>query len=283
MVWSKRFLGLFMLCLMAGQAAYAQSPEETVRWIYQSMAQPGSGQMRGLGYLSSPEQRAHFFSRRFVQFLAANDSHGGDPATACITYGLEIPGNDFDGAEILRTLSLSSETLEAGTSVTATFSTFGTPARVIYDFIVEDGFWKIDDIAGPGYRVSLIPCTPKAAVTAGAGASSYCYKARDDSLWLDLAPDGSAAFRFDSWQANGHHCGAQGRAVPIAGGWAYDENVAGTACHLEILLTRDQGLELTDRDGLCRQSMCGARAGINGLTFPRSGQVDCASLPRPQY
>lgn len=76
MVWSKRFLGLFMLCLMAGQAAYAQSPEETVRWIYQSMAQPGSGQMRGLGYLSSPEQRAHFFSRRFVQFLAANDSHG---------------------------------------------------------------------------------------------------------------------------------------------------------------------------------------------------------------
>ncbi len=198
--------------------------------------------------------------------------HGGDPVTACIDFGLDIPGNDYDEAEILRTLSLSSRGTQMRTTVEATFSTFGSPARIAYDFIVEDGFWKIDDIAGPGYRVSQIHCTVRTL------AAAYCYQSGNASMRLIRRPDGGAEFDFNSWQGNGHSCSGQGRARAIDGGWEY-AGVQG--CRLRILVTPQQGLRLSDADWVCKRWMCGQRAVMDGLEFPRSSQIDCARLSDP--
>jgi hypothetical protein len=258
------------------QPAAAQTPEDTVRWIYDSMAQPGQvAEQRGLWHLSRPERRNQFFSRRLVDFIIANDSHGNDLVTACIDFDPAIPGNDYDGAEILNSLTLGGSGDTTRRTVTARFMTFGRPAQIEYDFIVEDGFWKIDDIAGPGWRISQIACAPKAAA-APAASNAFCYLNGSDSLRLDLQADGSAMIDMQSWQANGHSCSARGRAGPAEGGWLFQ---AEEGCRLEIRVTGDQGIAFADPDWACKRWMCGQRAVIDGLSFPRSSQIDCAQMP----
>lgn len=278
MWWRIRLVAaVFWACLVA-TIATAQTPEDIIRWVYQSHSQ--SGPANGIHHLAAPEQRAQFFSRRMVAFFEANDSYGNDLASACLDFALDIPGNDFDAQEIVRTLSVSSSGDADRPSVTASFTTFGQPAQIIYDFISEDGFMRIDDIAGPGWRVSLMPCTQKPTRSAATPAiGSYCYMSGDDTLRLDLRGDGSASFEFSSWQTNGHSCGAQGQAKPITGGWLYENDEFG-ACQLGIIVTPDGGIRLSDPDYQCKQGLCGQRASIDGLQFARSTQIDCSQLPQ---
>ncbi len=272
-----RLLSILILSI-AGGPAQAQSPENTVRWIYESIGQPAYRPAEsGLRSLRAPERGTQFFTRRMLQFFAANDSHGGDLTSACIDFGLEIPGTDFDGAEVLRTLSLSRDTAEARISVTAAFSNFGRREQVVYDFVVEDGLWKIDDIAGAGYRVSQIPCAARDMPGTGA---SYCYRSDSDSLRLTVLPGGGASFFVESWQANGHSCKGQGSARAIAGGWEYQGQ---GACRLQFLTTAGQGLRLADRDWACKTQMCGQRAVLDAVTFQRSSQIDCRHFVEPRY
>lgn len=279
MRWKIQLFAVLLWSGLAALPALAQSPEDIVRWIYQSHAQPGPN--NGVHFLASPAQRAQFFSRRMVAFFEANDSHGDDLATACLDFALDIPGQDFDAQEIARTLSISSTGTAGRQSVTAAFTTFGEPARIVYDFISEDGFMRIDDIAGPGWRVSLIPCTPKpAGSTASPTSGSYCFLSGDDALRLDLRSDGSAWFDFSSWQANGHSCGARGQLKTIAGGWQYEDIQDGQTCRLGVLTTSDGGIRLSDPDHQCKRWHCGQRAVIDGLQFARSTQIDCARMPQ---
>jgi hypothetical protein len=271
-------VGALLLAAAVALPARAQTPEDLVRWIYTSLTLPGPAEAKGLAFLSAPAQRRQFLSRRLADFHDANDSYGTDLMTACVDFGFAIPGQDFDEAEIARTLSVTSTGDPARPTVTARFTNFGQPAAIAYDFIPEDGALRIDDIAGPGWRVSLIPCAPKGgpvaapAVTASTG---YCYRVDETILRLDVAGDGQAVFALESWQANGHSCGAAGAARPIEGGWVHETG----ACRIEILVTPESGLRLTDRDWICKETMCGARAVIDGLAFPRASQVDCALMP----
>ena len=253
-------------------AARAQSPEDLVRWRYTSLSRPGGG----LGYVTARDQRDRYLSDRLSAFFAADESHGGDPATTCLDFGPAIPGNDFDAAEIAQSLALSSETDGSEMNVTAAFTTFGEQVQIVYDFVVEDGFWQLDDIAGPGYRLSDIPCTVAAERPEGTG---YCYRTERDSLRLEVAGDVQARFELWSEQGGGHSCSASGPAQPIEGGWAYEEVFSGTPCRVEILVTPDQGLKLTDKDWACKDALCGARAVLDGLSFPPATQIDCAMLP----
>ncbi len=265
-----------VLALVAALPARAQTPEDLVRWIYASLSAPGPAQAKGLAHISAPAQRRQFLSRRLADFYDANDSYGTDLMTACVDFAFDIPGNDFDEHEIARTLTVTTTGDPARPSVTARFTNFGQPAEFTYDFIPEDGAMRIDDIAGPGWRVSQIPCVPKGgsspAATRGTG---YCYRSGDNTLRLDVAGDGRALFELDSWQVAGHNCGAGGVAQPIEGGWLFEDG----PCRIEILVTPESGLRLTDHDWICKQTMCGARAVIDGLAFPRASQVDCALMP----
>lgn len=280
MWWAIRLFAVLFWTGLAIAPALAQTPEDIIRWIYQSHTRPGPA--NGTHHLSSPSQRAQFFSRRMVAFFEANDSYGNDLANACLDFALDIPGNDFDAQEILRTLSVTSAGNADRSSVTASFTTFGQPAQIIYDFISEDGFMRIDDIAGSGWRVSLIPCTPKPAVSAATTPTtgSYCYMSGDDTLRLDVRADSSASFEFSSWQSHGHNCGGSGQARAIAGGWLYEDRYSGHVCRMGIMVTPDGGIRLSDPDHQCRPGRCGMRAVIDGLQFARSTQIDCARMPR---
>lgn len=271
-----RLILAFALWAGAALPVTAQAPEDTVSWVYTSMTQTNVSQESGLWHLSRPARRDQFFSRRMVEFIASNDSHGDNLATACIDFDPAVPGNDFDNAELRRTLRLTSSGDATRKTVVASFATFGHAARVEYDFIVEDGFWKIDDIAGPGWRISLIPCAAKPASNP-ATTGAFCYLNGSDTLRLDLASDGSAIVDMLSWQGNAHTCSARGRAGPIDGGWLLH---AEEGCRLQILVTGDQGIRFSDPEWHCKRWMCGQRAVIDGLTFPRSSQIDCAQMPR---
>ena len=274
-----RLILVLSLWIAMTAGALAQTPEDTVRWIYKSMSQPGISQERGLWHLSRPERRAQFFSRRMVEFIIAQDSHGDDLATACIDFDPAIPGNDFDSAEVLRTLNLAMSGDASRSTVAATFTTFTTfsqPVRVEYDFIVEDGFWKIDDIAGPGFRISRIPCAPRQA-TAPTDSGMFCYANGPDTLRLNLLAGGAAQIDMQSWQSNGHSCSVNGRADTAEGGWMMQ---AEEGCRLFVLVTADQGIRFADPEQHCKRWMCGQRAVIDGLRFPRSSQIDCALMPR---
>jgi hypothetical protein len=278
----KAILGALCALLIAGPAT-AQSPDEIVRWIYTSIAGPGSAESKSLDLLMSPAQRGNYFSRRLVTFFDTNDTHGNDLSTACLDFGPHIPGQDFDAAEIGRTVNVSGQDIGGKRQVTAAFLTFGQPAQVTYEFIVEDGFWRIDDIIGEYGRLSAIPCQPRRAVAASApqaASGGFCYQRASDTMRLDLAPDGSATFRVESWQGGGHSCFASGFARAIEGGWLHEDASGGRPCQLSILVTPDQGLRLSDPNWQCKMSMCGQRATLDGLEFPRSAQVDCAAMPR---
>jgi hypothetical protein len=125
--------------------------------------------------------------------------------------------------------------------------------------------------------LGLAASSPAPAQTAGK-AKSYCYKTAESTLRLDVGSKGQAAFQFASWQGGGHSCGGGGTAAPMAGGWVYEAELAGGPCRMEFLIS-DGGIRLTDADWRCKATLCGQRAVIDELTFPRSSQVACASAP----
>ncbi len=119
---------------------------------------------------------------------------------------------------------------------------------------------------------------PAAAQSTGAG-KAYCYRTDASTFRLDVGGDGRATFVLDSWQDGGHSCSGSGTAKPTATGWLYEKRLDGGPCKMEIRPGKDGGLVLSDANWGCKATLCGARAVIDGLAFPRSSQVSCASLP----
>jgi len=274
-------LSFIVFAGLLGSVARAQGAEDIVRWIYASQLQANSPEAKGLRYLKAPAQRGQFFSRRLVAFFEADDTYGGG-LNACLGFNPDIPGNDFDEYEINRTLSLESVQNGDAKTVTARFTNFGQPTSVVYDFVVEDGFLRIDDMAGPGWRLSLIPCEPRQAQQQSNGpvsGNAYCYVNGSDTLKLTLDGSGQGGVEFESWQTNGHFCGVEGPVQPISGGWLFRDANAGPECRLEILVQPGGGLAMADRDWGCKRYFCGARAVMDGVRFPRSSQIDCSAFP----
>lgn len=273
------FLAITLNVLAAVRLA-AQSPQEIVEWIYLSLAQPGS---YGIAYLSAPDRRDRYFSHRIARFFAANDSHGGDLASACIDFALEVPGQDYDAAEILRTIRLRAENRGARRIVHAEFQSFGQPAHVIYEFTAVNGQWRIDDIAGQGWRLSQIPCAPATAAPKAPAAqvTGYCFKEADGTLRLDLDGTGRGEFELELWFPSGHLCAIGGPVSPSGNGWVFQERLYdGSLCQLELQATAGQGVRVSDPDHACKRQYCGQRAAMDGVEFPRATQVDCALVPR---
>ncbi|MFK7752362.1 MAG: hypothetical protein AB8B51_07410 [Sedimentitalea sp.] len=257
-------------CAFWSTPALAAGPEETVRYIYVSLGGPGRAEDKGLALLETPAQRGNFFSRRMVAFYSANETGN------CVDFNFAIPGQDFDAAEIIRTLQISSSGNATRQTVTAQFTTFGQPARIEYDFIAEDGFWRIDDIAGPGWRVSQIPCSPKTSPAPSVGLTGYCYQTPSDTLKLELSRNGQGRFSLSSWQSGGHSCGADGPLAPVQGGWMFQDG----DCQLRIESMADGALRLNDPDFKCKFRYCGQRASLDGLMFAPNTQLACTQMRR---
>ncbi len=268
-------------------------PEETVQWIYDSLAGLGPDEYKGLAYLSSPELRSQYFTDSLVAFFEAEDSYRSAGLPGCVAFTFDKPGPVFDAATAQRTLTLSSTYWPDRQDVTASFSNGGEIVRLTYKFLARDDVFKIDDIAGPGWRASRFVCTPRGAAQSDSGsdrsddggadpvaytggAAQYCYSGQGNALRLDVGEDGRAAFFLKSVQSTGHSCKASGEARWTGEGWRYDAMLESGHCVLEFLVTAGQGLRLADPGFECKPSLCGQRATLDGLVFARSEQIDCA-------
>jgi uncharacterized protein YecT (DUF1311 family) len=95
-----------------------------------------------------------------------------------------------------------------------------------------------------------------------------------DCLALVPRADGGFDLSIDSVQANAHSCSFRGRVrgtadvLQLVPGSSED---ATPECRLRILVESGE-LRVVDDDGACREHMCGVRAHLDGLTFPRSGR-----------
>ena len=82
----------------------------------------------------------------------------------------------------------------------------------------------------------------------------------------------SLAVAFDLVRTNAHLCSFGGTMTRERGVWTWHETLdlgdAPEACMLTLEVTADS-LTLHDRDGVCRQYYCGARAAIDGAAFAR--------------
>lgn len=269
--------GIVLACvlLLAALPLQANTPEELVRWIYQTEISRNGGP-QGIAYLTAPENRRGFLSTRFADFYDASDSYGNDLLMSCIDFGPAIPGQDFEPQEIANTLQVTSDQTDARWHVTADFRTAGLPAKVEYIFLPVDGIWKLDDIIRDGRAMSNIPCVPKGDSTPQLRGTGYCYLDGGTSLVLDIGGTGAGQFEISSWQDNGHGCFAKGQLRPVAGGW-YADGVSGDRqCKISLSVRSDNAIQVSAQGCV---TMCGARAHLDGLVLPAQSQRRCVNMP----
>jgi hypothetical protein len=117
-----------------------------------------------------------------------------------------------------------------------------------------------------------------AAVNSGDVSGLYC--AGDHAMALNETDQGDLQFMVSSAQS-GHHCQAEGTARRTPYGWRYEANMHGAAgerCAIEFSAAGSVRLS-TDADARC-QSVCGARATLNGLAFPSGARVTAIPAAR---
>ena len=88
---------------------------------------------------------------------------------------------------------------------------------------------------------------------------------RDEDI-LEIVPyaatTGKAYFRLFIRFANYHACDAFGIARTTGTGLLYEASISGMNCRMKLDFAPN-GLEIQDRDDLCRIAFCGARGSLN--------------------
>ncbi|WP_068809261.1 hypothetical protein [Thauera phenolivorans] len=83
-------------------------------------------------------------------------------------------------------------------------------------------------------------------------------------------------FGFSMWTPEGSHCGVTGTATPSQAGWTHTSGSEAGADLCVLTLSRmGDGYRVSAAPGTCA-SACGARATIDGVTFPPTSQVQNA-------
>lgn len=100
-----------------------------------------------------------WFSRDFNAALA-HDAKAARGEIACLDYDYIVQGQDFDGAEINRTLKV---TPAQNGRIKATFRNFQSPQTVYYAFVCSDKGCVIDDIieSTGSFKKNLRSCLKK--------------------------------------------------------------------------------------------------------------------------
>lgn len=130
-----RFLYLALLLAatpVLAPHALAQTAEETVRGFYGDppfdFFEPGNWRELTGPALATVKKNA--------------EAPGGE--VGCLDFMPTVDGQDYDAAEIARTLTLTDE---GGGSVLATFKMFGEDRRLHWSMQKEKGAWKVADLA----------------------------------------------------------------------------------------------------------------------------------------
>lgn len=139
---------ILIACLaIAPTMADAESPSDAVRFFYANTT-----------FETDPAIR----DRYAVPAKAILDQHDLVWETreeVCIDFSIAFDAQDFDEAEVARTLELDEEIEGDNADVLATFTLFDAPRKIVWSLKREDG-WKISDVASPesGWRLSEFVC-----------------------------------------------------------------------------------------------------------------------------
>jgi hypothetical protein len=276
-----RLMATLVFAAMIGwpAAAQAETPLEIVQGIY-----AGGLTRSSMERLRAPANRGRYFQPALVRLFAAHDRE------ECIDFALTSDGQDYDQAEISRTIQMEPRTEGDRASVDVRFMSMGMPNHYRYDFVRVGNDWKIADIASLGtgqWRLSQTRCgragRPATERVAGSApvaspAGSYCYRDRHALLRLDVGSNGTARFRMETVGGNGHSCHVEGNASRTPQGWRYERREPGGPCQLDFTRTRSGAISVSDRNHICRLTYCGARASLETANLPRSSNVaHCAS------
>lgn len=133
-----------------------------------AIAGPASDAVR---YFYSPEvndldpaNRSRFTDPALAKLAEYDKSSSDGTEVGCIDWVLALDAQDFDDAELAKSLKLE-ETVEGDkATVTARFRLFADDAssrEIIWDMTKVDGAWKVADIASPAsdWRLSALDCS----------------------------------------------------------------------------------------------------------------------------
>ena len=137
------------LSILLPTAAFAGPAADAVAYFYK----------KGIGTEAMEETRDRFTGAAKA-FLDANDRVFDEREEICLDFGLAVDGQDYDEAEIARSLKLH-ETVDGDAAmVIARFTNFGEPREIEWTLAKEGGAWKVSDIANNalGWRVSQFTC-----------------------------------------------------------------------------------------------------------------------------
>ena len=143
-----RYLAVLSVVALAAGPAVAGEASDVVKAFYDDPATLSDTDKRGL------------FTGPALDFLNAADAAWNRDETVCIDFGFAVDAQDYDDAEIRRTLQLD-ETVSGDTaSVIAQFDNFGQPTRIEWTLSKDAGSWLVSDIASEAnqWRVSNMVC-----------------------------------------------------------------------------------------------------------------------------
>ena len=132
------------LFILIAAPAFAGPASEAVRFFYTS-----------IGAEFDPQNRDRFVDPARA-LLEANDT--GDDR--CVDFGIAVDGQDYDEAEILRTLDLRESVQGDGAIVMAHFTLFGEKRSIEWTLEREGRAWKVADVMSlqGGWRLSDFEC-----------------------------------------------------------------------------------------------------------------------------
>lgn len=146
---------VFAFALLVPVAAFAGPASDAVKFFYPPVESE-----------TDPAIRDHFTDPAKTK-LDQNDKLTQTDEIGCIDFVLAVDAQDFDDAEVARTLKLKEEVTGDDALVTATFRVFPNDPADVPDRLVKwtlkkvGGDWKIADIESPeyGWKLSDFDCT----------------------------------------------------------------------------------------------------------------------------
>ncbi len=149
----KTLLGCIALCLLSG-GALAGPAADTVRAFYLPQVQSAT----------DADIRGRFVDPARSQLDKNDKAAEAGEGVGCIDWDLAADGQDFEDAEIARTLKLGEKVSGDRAVVTARFRQFAAPdsstATVEWTLRKVGGAWKVADIASLSndWRLSSLDC-----------------------------------------------------------------------------------------------------------------------------
>ena len=140
---------LLTLCFtLASSAVFAAQPMDTVKPFY---ADPGSE-------LAAENLDKYTGKAYDIMKLASEPTEDG----ACIDFMMSLDGQDFDEAELKKTLDITEALAGDYGTVVATFDLFKDKKEIDWEMEKVDGVWKIADIypKDKSWQLTKMECGP---------------------------------------------------------------------------------------------------------------------------